>query len=71
MLNAYMKSVTPTIDVKKYGGKQIAIVRGKIVAAGTTAGEALALAQRKLPKATWREILILSVPKGLTVIYHA
>lgn len=62
--------VTPIIDVKKYGGKQVAIVKGKIVASGDTAQEVLEKAQRKFPKATWRDVLIVSVPEGITVVYR-
>lgn len=59
----------PIIDIKKYGGKQIAIVNGKIVAAGIDADEILRLVKRRLPKTTWRDILFVSVPKSLTVVY--
>ena len=61
----------PTIDVKKYGGKQVAIVRGKIVAAGTDTSEVLEKAKGRLPRATWRDILLVSVPKGVTVVYRS
>ncbi len=60
----------PIIDIKKYGGKQVAIVAGKIIASGDTSGEVLRAAKRKLPHATWRDILLVSVPKGLTVVYR-
>ncbi|MBI2122102.1 MAG: hypothetical protein HYT98_03190 [Candidatus Sungbacteria bacterium] len=53
---------TPIIDVKKYGGKQVAIVKGKIVASGITTREVLENARKKLPHATWRDILLVSVP---------
>lgn len=61
----------PIIDVKKYGGKQVAIVKGKIVASGTETREVLAMAKRRVPSAGWREILLVSVPAGLTVVYRA
>jgi hypothetical protein len=32
---------TPIIDIKKYGGQQVAIVDGRIVAAGTDTEEVL------------------------------
>lgn len=64
-------STTPIIDVKKYGGKQVAIVRGKIVASGATAKETIERAKQKLPRLNVRDILIVSVPKGLTVVYRA
>lgn len=60
----------PIIDIKKYGGKQVAIVKGKIVASGTDTVKILADAKRRIPHATWRDILLVSVPKGLTVVYR-
>lgn len=64
------RSPTPVIDVKKYGGKQVAIVNGKIVASGTDTEEVLEQARRKFPGMTWRDILLVSVPRGLTVVYR-
>lgn len=64
------KLATPIIDVKKYGGKQVAIVKGKIVAAGADTRETLEQVKRRLPHAAWRDILLVSVPKGLTVVYR-
>lgn len=61
---------TPLIDVKRYGGKQVAIVDGKVVASGRTLAEVLRLARHKLPSKPLNEIRIFSVPKTLAVIYH-
>jgi hypothetical protein len=60
----------PIIDVKKYGGKQVAVSGGKIVAVGKSAAEVLKKAKKKLPGVTWRDIILVSVPKGLTVVYR-
>ena len=60
----------PTIDVKKYGGKQVAIVKGKILASGTNTREVLERVKRNAPHAAWQEILLVSVPKGLRVVYR-
>jgi len=60
----------PPIDIKKYGGMQVAIVKGKIVASGTNAKEVLERAKRNAPHVTWQEVLLISVPKGLRVIYR-
>lgn len=65
-----MKKTLPIIDVKKYGGKQVAIIKGKIVASGSNTHELLAKAKRLSPRASWRDILLVSVPKGLTVVYQ-
>ena len=59
----------PIIDVKKYGGKQVAIIDGKIVATGLETREILRLVKKKSPKARWTDILLVNVPEGLTVVY--
>lgn len=64
------KNITPIIDIKKYGGKQVAVVKGRIMASGDSAEEVLRAVKHKLPGATWRDVLLISVPKGLTVVYR-
>jgi len=69
-----MKKATqkiPTIDIKKYGGKQVAILDGKVIASGNTSSEVIAKAQKKAPDRPLNEIAIFSVPTTLSVIYHA
>jgi len=56
----------PVIDVKKYGGKQVAVVGGRIVASGRTLQEVLLRARRKAPSKPLHEIKIFSVPKTLS-----
>ena len=60
----------PIINIKKYGGRQVAVVRGKIVASGSATPHVLAKAKSVLPAARWKEIVLVSVPKGLTVVYR-
>ena len=60
---------TPIIDINTYGGQQVAIVDGRIVAAGTDTEEVLQAAQKEVPGVTWQDILLVSVPKSLNVIY--
>ncbi len=60
----------PVIDVKKYGGKQIAIASGRIIASGRTLNEVLQRAKIIAPAKPLSEIRIFSVPKTLSVIYH-
>lgn len=60
----------PIIDVKKYGGKQVAIVNGKIIASGNTLAEVFELAKKHVPRKPLNEIRIFSVPPTLSVIYH-
>ena len=64
-----MKQKIPTIDIKKYGGKQVAVVKGKIIASGETTREVLELARKKTDHSHWKEILLVTVPRGLTVVY--
>jgi len=63
------KHETQTIDIKKYGGKQVAIVSGKIIATGSTLDEVVRKARKKMPQKPLHEIHIFSVPKNLSVIY--
>jgi Family of unknown function (DUF5678) len=62
---------TKPIDIKKYGGLQVAIVDGKVVASGRTSVEALTKARRLFPSRPLTDMAVLAVPKTLNVIYHA
>ena len=65
-----MKKLTlPTISIKKYGGKQVAIVKGKIVASGYSTDVLLEKAKRSVPKKDHNRIALFVVPKSLTVVY--
>jgi len=68
-----MKTIArfPVVDVKKYGGKQIAVAGGKIIASGKTLTEVVRRARGEAPARPLGEIHIFSVPKKLAVIYHA
>lgn len=65
------KFQAPTIDIKKYGGKQVAIADGKIIASGNTLEEAISRAKKKIPSKPLHQIHIFSVPETLAVIYYA
>lgn len=66
-----MEKITiPVIDIKKYGGKQVAIVNNKIVASGKTLEEVMKRVKKRLPSKPLNEIQIFSVPKTLSVIYY-
>lgn len=65
-----MRDQFPVIDVRKYGGKQVAIAGGRIIATGRTLTEVIRRAKKKHPSRPTHEIHILSVPKTLTAIYH-
>lgn len=60
----------PVIDVKKYGGKQLAIVDGEIVAVGRTLKEVISRATYLLPSRPLHDIHVFAVPKALFVIYY-
>lgn len=60
----------PTIDIRRYGGQQVAIVDGKIIATGATLGAVIAKARKQVPKRPLHEIKVISVPRSLAVIYH-
>lgn len=64
------KNKTPIIDVKKYGGRQVAIVDGKIIASGRTLAHVIALARKRVPHRSLHDIRVFAVPKTLSVIYH-
>jgi len=72
MYNGPMKrdASLPIIDIKKYGGRQVAIAEGKIIAVGDTLAEVIRIAKKRFPRKPLNEIRIFSVPKTLTVIYH-
>ena len=65
------RNSTPIIDVKKYGGKQVGILNGKVVAAGKDAQDVLSKVRKKFSSTSWRDVLIFSVPKSIWVIYFA
>lgn len=65
------KSPIPIIDIKKYGGKQIAIIDGKIITSGRTLEEVIRRVKKLVPSKPLQEIRIFSVPKTLAVIYYA
>ena len=63
------KSPIPVIDIKKYGGKQVAIADGKIVATGRTLEEVIRRVKKLSPSRSLQEVKMFSVPKTLSVIY--
>ncbi len=66
-----MQKLQPSIiDIKKYGGKQVALVRGKIVASGRSTRALLRKAKRRVPKEDHDHIALLVVPRSLTVIHR-
>ena len=70
VLYAMNKSILPLINVKKYGGRQVAIVKGRIVASGYSTHAVLEKAKRFVPKEDHHRIVLFIVPKSLTVVYR-
>lgn len=66
-----IKEKMPTIDIKKYGGKQVAILNGEVVASGKTWKEVLEKAHKKAPGCPMNEFVVFAVPRTLNVIYYA
>ena len=65
------KPTIPIIDIKKYGGKQVAIVDGKIIASGQTLEGVIKRVKKLGFSRPLQEVRIFSVPKTLSVIYYA
>lgn len=65
-----MKLKIPTIDIKKYGGKEIAILNGKVVVAGKSLPDVIKILKKRMPSQPLRDVTFLRVPESLTVIYH-
>lgn len=65
-----LHNAIPTINIKKYGGKEIAILNGKIIAVGKSLPHVIQKLKKERPSQPLREVLFLSVPRGLTVIYY-
>ena len=51
-------------EQKKYSGKHVALVDGKIAASGRTSKEVFEKAQKKFPNRKTEEIGLLFIPKG-------
>ena len=60
----------PTIDVKQYGGMQVAIVDGKVIASGKSLNDVVAQVRKVVPSRPLSEVKIFAVPKTLSVIYY-
>ena len=64
------KFATPVIDIKKYGGKEVALVRGKIIVSGRSTRAVLKRAKKLVPLDEHNQIWLFRVPKSLAVIYR-
>ncbi|MDP2950980.1 MAG: DUF5678 domain-containing protein [bacterium] len=57
------------VNFSKYKGKEVAIVKGKIVASGNSSKNAFEAAKKLFPKVASKDIVLLSVPKERFAIY--
>lgn len=62
---------TPSINVKKYGGKQVAILNGRVAVSAKNLEELLNKIKKTKKNKELSEFQIFSVPKTLSVIYYA
>ena len=63
------KKNIPLINFSKFKGKEVAIVKGEIVAAGKTSKEAFKKAKKLFPEKPAKDIILLSIPKEEVFIY--
>ncbi len=63
------KKNIPLIDFPKLKGKEVAIVEGKVVAAGRSSEEVFKRAKKLFPKKSAKDIVLLSIPKEEVFIY--
>lgn len=57
------------INFLKFKGKEVAIIKGKVVAWGSSSKEAFDVAKKKNPLLDSKDITLLSVPNEKTFIY--
>lgn len=50
-------------EQKKFAGKHVAIIKGKVVGWGTTVQEAFKMAKKKLPSVKSEQILLRFIPQ--------
>lgn len=57
------------INFAKFKGKEIAVVKGKIVASGNSSRVAFDIAKKQFPELAAKDITLLSVPREKAMIY--
>lgn len=65
-----LRLITLIINIKKYGGQQVAIVDGKVVASGRTLEEVIRKARALYPSKPLQDIKVFAVPVTVHTIYH-
>ena len=64
-----MQTNKTKVNFLKYKGKEVAIVKGKIVASGNSSKIVFEAAKKLFPKIASKDIILLSVPKERFAIY--
>jgi len=57
------------INFAKFKGKEIAVVKGEIVASGNSSKAVFEMARERFPELAAKDITLLSVPKEKATIY--
>jgi len=57
------------VNFSKYQGKEVAIIKGKIVASGNSSKNVFEMAKKLFPKTASKDIVLLSVPRERFAIY--
>ncbi len=65
----YHENMKVKINFLKFKGKEVAIIKGKVVASGNSSKEVFEIAKRKNPLLTAKDITLLSVPSEKAFIY--
>ncbi len=64
-----MRTNTTKVNFSKYKGKEVAIIKGKIVASGNSSKIAFETAKKRFPKVASKDIVLFYVPKERFAIY--
>ncbi|MDD5750809.1 MAG: DUF5678 domain-containing protein [Candidatus Pacebacteria bacterium] len=64
-----MRTNTTKVNFSKYKGKEVAIIKGRVVASGNSSRVVFETARKVFPKIAVKDIILLSVPKEKITIY--
>ncbi len=64
-----MRTNTTKVNFSKYKGKEVAIIKGKVVASGNSSKVVFEMARKIFPKVANKDIVLLSVPKERITVY--
>jgi hypothetical protein len=64
-----MQTNKTKVNFLKYKGKEVAIIRGRVVASGDSSKSVFEIAKKLFPKVASKDIVLLSVPKERFAVY--